>query len=233
MTQINKDLLNKITCSKFEKFLPQVSDKSIDVLFTDPPYNIAIARWDYDFNFIAWLDLVLPKIKKDGVVLIWNTKEIIDKRFAPYFKEKNWFVLDSFNWGKTNPRPSLDLYRQFEHLFIAYQDESMDKFNPDEYILNITQSEEWLSQFETTIYKTDSEHKTKKPVKLLERILLDFTDINDIILDTTSGSGSIPIACWSTHRNFLACEMDEVHVKESNKRLEQAKKDIARSVFLF
>lgn len=233
MIQIDKKLLNTITHSKFEDFLPLIPDNSVDVLFTDPPYNIAIAWWDYDFDFVSWLDLVVPKIKDDGLVMIWNTKEIIDKRFIPYFESKGWIVLDSFNWGKTNPRPSLDLYRQFEHLFIAYKSNDMDKFNPDEYILNITQSEVWLSQFESAIYKNDVEHKTKKPVSLLERVLLEFTNINDVILDTTSGSGSIPLACWSTHRQFLACEMDEEHVKESNQRLEDAKKDIVRSMFLY
>lgn len=233
MTNIDNNLLNKITCSKFEDFLPLIPDHSVDVLFTDPPYNIAIEYWDYNFDFVSWLDLVVPKIKDDGLVMIWNTKEIIDKQFIPYFEEKNWTIIDSFNWGKTNPRPSLDLYRQFEHLFIAYKDASMVKFNIDDYIMELTQSEEWLSQFETAIYKTDSDHKTKKPVALLERVLLHFTGIDNVVLDTTSGSGSIPLACWATHRQFLACEMDEKHAEESNKRLMDAKKDIPRSFFLF
>lgn len=233
MAKINKNLLNTITHSKFEDFLPRIPNQSVDVLFTDPPYNIAIASWDYDFQFIDWLDLVVPKVKDDGLIMIWNTKEIIDKRFIPYFRSKGWIVLDSFNWGKTNPRPSLDLYRQFEHLFIAYKGNAMNKFDTDEYILNITQSEVWLSQFESAIYKTDSDHGTKKPVGLLERILLDFTSINDVVLDTTSGSGSIPLACWSTHRNFIACEIDEEHAEKSNLRLDDAKKEIPRSVFIF
>lgn len=233
MTIIENNLLNKVTHSTFEAFLPRIPNESVDVLFTDPPYNIAIAEWDYDFQFVDWLNLVIPKVKNDGLVMIWNTKEIIDKRFIPYFKNQGWIVLDSFNWGKTNPRPSLDLYRIFEHLFIAYKTKEMDKFNPDEYILNLTQSEVWISQFETTIYKNDVEHETKKPVKLLEKVLLEFTSINDIVLDTTSGSGSIPVACWATHRQFLACEMDKKHAESSNKRLMDVKKDISRSIFLF
>ena len=233
MSKIDKNLLNTITHSTFEDFLPKIPNHSVDVLFTDPPYNIAIEYWDYDFNFHAWLDLVVPKIKEDGLVMIWNTKEIIDKEIIPYFDKKNWNVLDSFNWGKTNPRNSLDFYRKFEHLFIAYKKRRFDKFNTYDYIMNLNESIEWLSQKETAIYLNDVKHKTKKPVTLLERVLLDFTDTDDIILDTTSGSGSIPVACWSTHRQFLACEMDEKHVIESKQRLEDVKKNVPRSVFLF
>ena len=47
-------------------------------------------------------------------------------------------------------------------------------------------------------------HPTQKPVELAEWIIKTYSNEGDIILDSTSGSGTIPIACINTNRNWIA-----------------------------
>ncbi|NPV13052.1 MAG: site-specific DNA-methyltransferase [Ignavibacteria bacterium] len=52
-------------------------------------------------------------------------------------------------------------------------------------------------------------HPTQKPVELAEWIIKTYSNENDIILDSTSGSGTIPIACIKTNRRWIAFETDK------------------------
>ena len=52
-------------------------------------------------------------------------------------------------------------------------------------------------------------HPTQKPVGLLQKILNDFTEKGDVVLDVFGGSGSTLIACEGTERKCLMIEMSE------------------------
>lgn len=51
-------------------------------------------------------------------------------------------------------------------------------------------------------------HPTQKPIKLMERIVLLFTNEGDTVLDFCMGSGTTGIACKNLHRNFIGIEKD-------------------------
>ena len=61
-------------------------------------------------------------------------------------------------------------------------------------------------------------HPTQKPVGLLQKILNDFTEKGDIILDVFGGSGSTLIACEGTERKCLMIEMSENYCDVIRKR---------------
>ncbi len=75
-----KILQNRIYQIDCFQFLDGVQDKSVDLVVVDPPYNIKKADWDtfksekefFDFTF-AWIDKVIPKIKENGSIYIFNT----------------------------------------------------------------------------------------------------------------------------------------------------------------
>ncbi len=64
----------------FEFLETKVSDESVDLIVTDPPYNLKKADWDtfksekdfFDWTF-TWIDKSLPKLKKNGSIYIFNT----------------------------------------------------------------------------------------------------------------------------------------------------------------
>ena len=61
-------------------------------------------------------------------------------------------------------------------------------------------------------------HPTQKPVGLLQKILNDFTEKGDVILDVFGGSGSTLIACEGTERKCLMIEMSENYCDVIRKR---------------
>jgi len=52
-------------------------------------------------------------------------------------------------------------------------------------------------------------HPTQKPYKLIERIILASSCINDTVLDTFFGSGMTAKVCMNTGRKFIGCEKDK------------------------
>jgi len=62
-------------------------------------------------------------------------------------------------------------------------------------------------------------HPTQKPVELAEWVIKTYSNEGDIVLDSTSGSATIPLACKNVCRNFIAFETDEEYLKLGNERL--------------
>jgi len=60
-------------------FLKRVDDNSIDLILTDPPYNMNKEYWDkfdnlekfLEFTY-KWIDMCIPKLKENGSIYIFN-----------------------------------------------------------------------------------------------------------------------------------------------------------------
>lgn len=66
-------------------------------------------------------------------------------------------------------------------------------------------------------------HPTQKPIQLFRYILKDFSNENDLILETHSGSGANVIACIDMKRHYIACEIDKDYYEKSIDRIERFK----------
>ena len=71
-----------------------------------------------------------------------------------------------------------------------------------------------------------SNHPTEKPVGLIKRLLLDFTDEGETIFDPFMGSGSHGVACMDTKRKYIGCEIDPKHFDTACKRITQAQQQL-------
>ena len=65
-----------------------------------------------------------------------------------------------------------------------------------------------------------TKHPTQKPIKLLEYLILTYSNPGEIVLDSTIGSGSTAIACINTNRNFIGFELDEDYFNIAKERIE-------------
>jgi site-specific DNA-methyltransferase (adenine-specific) len=68
-------------------------------------------------------------------------------------------------------------------------------------------------------YKEKRYHPTQKPLKLIERLILASSNINDMILDPFAGSGSTLLASNNTNRNCIGIEINPDYYEIINKRL--------------
>lgn len=90
----------------FFDFIGKVDDNSVDLLLTDPPYNQGKAEWDTfssldDFLSFTydWLDAIIPKIKENGSLYIFNNP--FNSAFIlTYLHNKGLFYKNTIIWNK-------------------------------------------------------------------------------------------------------------------------------------
>ena len=68
--------------------------------------------------------------------------------------------------------------------------------------------------------ETNIVHPTQKPVKLLEHLIMTYTNEGDLVLDNCMGSGSTGVACINTGRNFIGIELDDKYFNIAKERIE-------------
>ena len=64
-------------------------------------------------------------------------------------------------------------------------------------------------------------HKSQKPLKLMEKLVLENSKEGDIILDPFLGSGTTAVACQNLKRNFIGIEIDKKYCEIAKQRLRQ------------
>ena len=66
----------------------------------------------------------------------------------------------------------------------------------------------------------DSFHPTQKPVALIRRLVLTYTNEGDTVLDNCMGSGTTAIACIKEKRHFIGFELNKEYYDMACKRIE-------------
>lgn len=68
-------------------------------------------------------------------------------------------------------------------------------------------------------------HPTQKPVNLMEYLVKTYTDVGEIVLDFTMGSGSTGVACGRLGRNFIGIELDEKYFDIARERISAGERE--------
>lgn len=242
--------VNKIINADCMDILKQLPDKCIDLVLTDPPYNISKLNDNRDrsklnspvmrrtkslnYDFGDWdnmerqefLDftkkwlLECIRVLKSGGTII----SFFNKEDISYLgwlgQTNDVRTRTIYTWHKTNPVPS---FRKVNYLSACEFAWIGSKGN-DSWTFNFGLQKEMHNFFETpnaSIYK-QTEHPTEKPIKLFERFITTHSNENDLILDCFSGSGTTAVACHNLKRRFICIEKDKEYWKASVERLRNA-----------
>ncbi len=98
--------MNQIYNEDIFQLLNRVNDGSVDLIIADPPYGIAIDKWDtfksekeyLEFTF-KWIDKMLPKLKPNGSLYIFNTPKN-NALTLSYLNNKNLILQNWIVWYK-------------------------------------------------------------------------------------------------------------------------------------
>jgi len=98
--------INKIYNLECFDFLERVKNNSVDLAVIDPPYNMKKADWDtfesqkdfLDFTH-KWIDALLPKLKKNASLYIFNTP-FNSAYILQYLVSKKMFFQNWITWDK-------------------------------------------------------------------------------------------------------------------------------------
>ena len=67
-----------------------------------------------------------------------------------------------------------------------------------------------------------AQHRTEKPVSMLEYLVKTYTNPGEVVLDNCMGSGSTGVACVNTRRSFIGIELDEGYFNIAKQRIDEA-----------
>jgi site-specific DNA-methyltransferase (adenine-specific) len=226
--------LNKITCGDCYELIKNLPDKSIDLIVTDPPYQIdktqagnkselalSIQKMNDELEEYELTNSINPEILDEFMrvmkvpnIYIWcNIKQI--PLYINYFVNENDCKLDIIIWAKTNATPLFNNKYMSDKEYCLYFRKG-GYCNPQTY-------EEAKTFYYQPINISDKNmfhHTTIKPSNIITNLIKNSSQEGDIILDTFCGSGTVPCVCKELNRNFVAFEINPKWCKIANDRLE-------------
>lgn len=203
-----------------------IEDGSVDLICTDPPYNISKPRvidftdrgsmsndfgdWDHfaHKDFLWMLDgfarASYRVLREGGSVYVFCGEAYASfLRLALIkagFSFKNLLV-----WHRANPKPKPD-----KTSYVAGSDFVCFAVKGENHTFNYTSHAEMSSVTRTPICQgTERQkwgHPTQKPVKLMEKYIETSSDPGDVVIDPFAGSGTTGEACQNTGRRFVLIE---------------------------
>lgn len=239
--------LNKIHNCDCLEGMKQIEDNSINLVFTDPPYNISklndcrdrskfnlpVMRrkspLKYDFGewdnmerneFLEFTRKWLKescRVLKDGGAII----SFFSKDDISFLKwvgtEYDIRTRTIFSWHKTNPVPS---FRKVNYLS-ACEFIWIGSKGKTKWTFNFMKQKEMHNFYETSNKSAygETNHPTEKPVSLITHLLKIHSNDGDIILDPFMGSGTTAVACKQLNRNFIGFEISKEYCEIAEKRL--------------
>jgi site-specific DNA-methyltransferase (adenine-specific)/modification methylase len=215
--------------------LKEIPDSSIDLILTDPPYNLAsystgnmkfswrkeinndLAQWDKgDFDPASLKDDFIRILKPTGNIMAFCSYNLIGKwheTFDPLFDTFQFFV-----WHKTNPVPKFRKagFLNSCELIVCMWNKS--------HTWNFGKQNEMHNFFESPICMPperlkEPNHPTQKPVKLLTHLIKIASNENDTVLDPFMGVGSTGAAALQTNRKFIGIELEENYYNAAESRI--------------
>lgn len=212
--------------------IKEIPDKSIDLIYTDIPYEISysgsgsVRKLIKNFvdemnankeNLLQGIDFAIlnefVRVLKKIHIYIWCSRSQI-LPLLKFFVEEKHCSSNLLFWGKTNPVPfgGGHFLSDVEYLLVFY--ESGCRYNTGienkhKYYISST------NQKDKALY----EHPTIKPLEFVKRHILNATQAGDVVLDPFSGSGTTAVACKETGRQFIAFEKDIEYYNKSIDRL--------------
>ena len=241
--------INKVIKGDCLDLFKGISDNSIDMVITDPPYNISkendnrdrsklsspIMRREsplrYDFGewdnksreeFIEFTKQWLKeccRVLKDGGTIISFFNKEDISLLGWEAKQFGIRTRTIFTWCKSNPVPS---FRKVNYLS-ATEYLWVGSKGTKSWTFNFKQQKE-MKNFMITSNKSaygETEHPNEKPKELIRYLIEIHSNRGDTILDCFGGSGSIAVSCKELGRNFILFEKSEEYCKIAENRLIQ------------
>lgn len=221
--------------------LKQIPDNSIDLILTDPPYNIAkystgnlkfdwrsdinndLAEWD--LKELRPMDL-LPEFKRiltpKGNIFIFCSYNIIGdyhKAFDPEFDTFQFMV-----WHKTNPVPNFrktSFLNSCELIVSCWNKGHTWNFINQAEMHNFIESGICMGNERIKSLDGKNLHPTQKPVSILEKIIRIASNENDVVLDCFNGVGSTGDAALKLNRRYIGIEIDDTYISATRDRLKK------------
>jgi len=186
---------NKIYHGDCIDLMKELSDKSVDFAFADPPYGINKAHWDLSYISI---EKELLRISRKGIA-VTPGQENIAKCITAMGDEYKGIVsawnINGMTFSKIG----------FENWIPVVMGGKIKRGQ---------------NCFRFVVKNVKPNHPSPKPLEFMKELILRFTDENDLVLDPFLGSGTTAVACIKTNRKFIGIEIDKHYYEIAQKRID-------------
>ena len=223
--------------------MKNIPDKSINLILTDPPYNLGLFMEKRDTNlgalrenhFVAsgWDHIEQKEWEKNMDQFFLESRRVLKKKgaliiFMAIIKVETLIEIAQKHglyykttgiWHKKNPMPrnmNLHFINSTETWVYLINEGKTGKFNNNGKAIHDFIETSSIGAGE----KKYGKHPTQKPIELMEHFIKLLTDKGDVILDPFMGSGSTGVASVKNERRFFGIEFDTSYYKLSKTRLE-------------
>ncbi|MFW5871561.1 MAG: DNA-methyltransferase [bacterium] len=232
--------LNKIYCMDNMEYLKMLPDNSVDLVVTDPPYNVSqnsnirhgnlnvtknFGEWDFGFDPVPVLKELKRVLKPNGQIYVFCATKQIPLYMSIF--EEDWYFRNLLVWNKRNPAPRISKTNfLFANEYIIYA--INEKVKMTEVTFNFSKQNEMHNIFVTSALQGKERlknenrkaiHPTQKPLFVLKKLIEISSNPGDIVLDVFMGVGSTAVAAKELGRNFMGCELDKNYFKNCINRI--------------
>lgn len=212
--------------------LKKLPDKSIDLVVTDPPYEICagggggafgVDKRDYHKS-VSKCDTLnngisnevlqeLVRVMKKPNIYLWCNKNQLGQYIS--FFEGIGCKTDLLCWHKTNPVPTCNNKYLSDTEYCLY-------FRRDG--VNMYGSYATKKKYYVTPTNKDDKnkygHPTIKPLDIIKNLIINSSQEGDTVLDCFMGSGTTGVACRDLNRKFIGIELDKNYCELAQKRID-------------
>lgn len=209
--------LNRIYQGDCRKLLKQLDDECIDLVCSDVAYPVQ-ARGGRSSMSGYWTDSQTRKGK------IFKSNDYNLMHFLDEIGRSEFHFTKCLIWDKCTKVCGTYYMNQKEYIIMLRKGGGKP--------INEFGTSDILSVPIPTNKRRDKEgliNQTEKPVKLMEILIRNSTNVGDIVLDPFMGSGTTARACVNLERKYIGFEIDQRQVDFSNNEL----KSMSRQLSLF
>lgn len=242
------ELLNKIINEDALIGLKNIPDESVDVVITDPPYGIAKknsfkdkshgtfkaldSEWDifpsknHYIEFTEnWIKECCRILKPTGSIAVWGSRisifdvqPVLSQFFPKFLDMLTWIKRDSPpNMTRRGMAPSTEfclIYTKAEKGW-TFNHDDIKRYNDGKQMRNYVDIQRTMPAEERT------GHPTQKKIETQLLLVEMLSNKNEIVLDPFAGSGTLPVACLKTDRNFIGFELNKEYYAVAKNRIKK------------
>ena len=217
-------------------------EKSVDLVLTDPPYNIADKskltkvggkiktneeawgekfkdKWTSIDEYFNWIILVMKSIKrilkKEGSLV-----SFFDRKYTGYIiyllEKIRLKFKNKIYFEKSNPLPHIRKNNYRSCIEEAIWFTISDKGN---YYLNFISQERMKQIFRNNIGQKETSHPTEKYAWMIDPIIIRHSKKNDIVLDSMCGSGTTCKIAEKLGRQWIGIEISKKYCEIAKRRI--------------
>ncbi len=203
------------------KGLKELNDKSVDLILTDPPYNLGkdfendnLTEEDYICFLLPILNQFKRIIKpKHSIIIFFDSGKRLNLLFKSLLFSGLYIQKAGFLYKPNDCSYAHNRILRTSEIFLVLSSTKVlnhegEKFIHDVIISNHKKKEKWY-------------HPTAKSKEAVKELILSHSKKNDLVVDCFIGSGTTAVVCKENNRKFIGFEISKEYCKIAKNRLAQ------------